>query len=87
MRVQEGELTVKIWASARDTYDWAHRPGASWPCSQLSDHRLFAEFFNGDLVDLAIDGRMKDIDATEFNAFIKDKLGSINPMPKSTRRS
>ena len=79
MRIKRENGTVKIWASANDTYDWAHRPGESWPCSQLSGHRLFADFQNGDLVDMTIDGKTKDVDSAEFNAFIEDKLGSVNP--------
>jgi hypothetical protein len=80
MRIQKGDGTVKVWASANDTYDWAHRPGESWPCSMFSGHRLFAEFSNGDLVDFTIDGKYgRDIDGAEFNAFIEDTLGSVNP--------
>jgi len=66
----------KIWLSARDTYNWAHRPGNSWPCSQLAGHRVFAEFAdNGDLIDYTIDGRYKDVDANEFNAIMGDFRG------------
>lgn len=65
----------KIWLSARDTYNWAHRPGATWPCSFLSDRQVFAEFdLAGDLVDLQIDGGRGDQDcpADEFTACIDD---------------
>lgn len=80
MRTQKESGTVKIWASANDTYNWAHSPGNSWPCSQLSGHRFFAEFMRGDLVGLTIDGKYgEDIDGNEFNAFIEDQLGSVNP--------
>ena len=66
----------KIWLSANDTYNWAHKPGASWPCSQLSGHRVFAEFAdNGDLVDYTVDGRIKDVDANELNAILADFRG------------
>ena len=64
-----------IWLSARDTYDWANKPGASWPCSFLSNRRVVAVFEdNGDLVDLAIDGGRGDQDcpADEFNAIMAD---------------
>lgn len=71
--VRNGE-TVKLWASARDTYDWAHKPGAWWPCSVVSGKRLFAEFYKGDLVDVALDGRDAEIPADEFNAITADLL-------------
>ena len=58
MRKQVTESGVKLWASASDTYAWAHKTGASWPCSTLSGRRFFAEFaVNGDLVDLTVDGK------------------------------
>lgn len=79
MRTQKHGTTIKVWLSASETYAWAHRAGNSWPCSQLSGHRIFAEFDRGNLVDLAIDGRSRDIDVNEFNAIIEDKLGSSRP--------
>lgn len=81
MRIQRNDFQstgtgyVKLWLSASDTYEWAHRPGASWPCSTLSGKRLFAEFDSrGDLVDMAINGRSTDCDANEFNAITSDYL-------------
>lgn len=77
MRIKRYDGTIKLWLSARDTYDWAHRPRAAWPCSFLSDRRLFAEFTeNGDLVDLAIDGGRGDQDcpSDELNAITSDFL-------------
>ncbi len=76
-RIQRSAYGVKLWLSARDTYDWAHRSGNSWPCSQLSGRRLFAAFApNEDLVELSIDGGRgnQDCDATEFNAITDDFL-------------
>lgn len=74
MRIKRYDQTVKIWASARDTYNWAHRIHESWPCSELSGNRVFIELDKGDLVDFAINGKYGDIDATELNAFINDIL-------------
>ena len=76
MRIKQTlEGGVKIWLSANDTYNWAHRPGNTWPCSQLSGHRVFAEYEQGgDLVDMAIDGKIKDCDSNEFNAIMLDHL-------------
>lgn len=75
MRIKRYNNTVKLWLSANDTYDWANKPGASWPCSELAGHRLFAEFDNGDLIDYAVDG--KDhvmVLADEFTAMTDDFL-------------
>jgi hypothetical protein len=84
MRKQQSEHGTKLWLSANDTYAWAHKPGAAWPCSQLSGRRLFAEFDRrGDLVDMSIDGGRgeQDCDSNEFNAIVTDYLGDANPVP------
>ena len=78
MRTQVNGSTTKVWLSANDTYDWAHRIGKSWPCSTLSGKRIFAEFDDGDLVDITIDGKSDcDCDAFEFNAMIADFTETI----------
>jgi len=48
--------------SARDTHEWAHKAGASWPCSTLADRAVWAQLDkrNGDLVDLQVNGRTAD---------------------------
>jgi len=79
MRTQRYGKTVKVWLSERDTYNWANRPGASWPCSELFNKRVFAEFDHGDLVNVQINGRDRDVPIDEFNAMIEDFLGSVNP--------
>ena len=77
MRIKRYNGTVKIWASSTDTYIWAHRPGNSWPCSTLSGKRLYAEFYHGDLVDYAINGKHGvNLDDTEFNAITEDALNN-----------
>ncbi len=79
-RVLVGDTWVKLWLSANDTYNWAHRPNRGWPCSSLAGHRLFAEFSNGNLVDLTIDGRSDiDCDSTEFDAITSDFLAKKLP--------
>ena len=78
MRIKRSQYGVNLWLSARDTYEWARKPGAAWPCSQISGRRLFAAFErNGDLVDVSIDGERgeQDVDANEFNAITADFLG------------
>lgn len=73
MRKQVLNGHKKLWLSANDTYNWAHRTNAKWPCSVLSGHRLFAEFIDGDLIDYAVDGVTAiDIPADEFNAITSD---------------
>jgi hypothetical protein len=68
----------KLWLSASDTEAWATRPHASWPCSSISGHRLFAEFApNGDLVDLALDSRSADVPCDELNAMTSDFLVAV----------
>ena len=76
MRLEKsGQGYTELWLSANDTYGWAHRQGAIWPCSELSGHRLYAQFSeHGDLIDMTIDGRSKDCSADEFNAITSDFL-------------
>ena len=74
-RTDLGSITVYN-LSARDTYDWANRPGESWKCSTLADRRVRIETDTrtGDIVGLTVDGRDDDgnIDATELEAIIAD---------------
>jgi len=64
-----------LWLSARDTYDWAHKPGARWPCSTLSDHRAMVQVDTNGLCDLTIDGKDEgDIDGNELDAIVADHL-------------
>jgi len=85
MRAKQTEHGTKLWLSASDTYDWAHRIGNSWPCSFYAGQRLFAEFdCNGDLVDIAVNGRLEeDGDGNEFNAitsdFLRERFGPNHP--------
>lgn len=74
MRIKIYPSCVKLWLSARDTYQWAQ----VWPCSALKDKAIFAEFDRNGLCDLAINGRSTDCDVHELNActsdFLKTKL-------------
>ena len=74
MRIQIHETSVNLWLSANDTYNWAHKPQASWPCSQLSDNRVFAAFDRNGLCDFTLDGKSADVDATELSACCADYL-------------
>lgn len=77
MRIVIHPDCVKLWVSARETAEWARRPGAAWPCSALAGKRFFAEFDRQGLVDLAVDGRGHDVPADEFNAICADMLRPI----------
>jgi hypothetical protein len=81
VRVKIHDNSVTLWLSEKDTWDWAHRPGAAWPCSQLADRRLMACFDRHGLVDLAIDGGRgdQDVNADEFNAITSDFLRDVLP--------
>ncbi len=76
MKTQIDSRTAKLWLSADDTSSWSSRPRCSWPCSQLSGRRLFAEFDSNGLLDFAIDsGRgEKDCDGNELSAICCDHL-------------
>lgn len=74
MRIQNtGNDGFKLWLSARETYNWAHRAENSWPCSELSGKRLFVEFDSNGLCDLTVDGQEGvDVPAHELNAIVGD---------------
>lgn len=78
MRIKHlGSKGMIVWLSARDTYNWANRPGKRWPCSMLSGHRIRAEFDSNGLVDLSFDGHDSpdDLTSNEFDACINDLVG------------
>jgi hypothetical protein len=82
MKIQKNEYGTKLWLSAQNTFDWAHRVGSSWPCSKLSGKPVFVEFAkNGDLVDLSINGGRGDQECSEseLDAIAEDFLGSSHP--------
>ena len=73
---QRTTKTTKLWLTAQDTYTWANRPGALWPCSTLAGKTLYAEFDGPDLVAMSVDDGHgdQDIPADEFNAITSDFL-------------
>lgn len=78
MRIVDNGTALTVWLSARDTKDWATRPGKRWPCSRLAGRRLCATFDRSGLVDLTVDGgdAPDDWDANEFNAVVADYVGT-----------
>ena len=89
-RVQVFENGLNLWISARETEEWAAGRATfgegRWPCSDLSGHRVFAQFDSNGLVDLAIDGKDSvDIDANEFNALTSSALKEKVPLDHPCR--
>jgi hypothetical protein len=78
MRISITPDCIKLWLSASDTYNWAHKEGAMWPCSYFENKRVFAEFDSRGLVDLTINGKYpgdnEDSSSTELNAILNDHL-------------
>lgn len=65
-----------LWLSADDTYNWARRPGAAWPCSTTSHNRLVVEVDSNGLCGLAVNGKDDngEIDSNELEAIVADHL-------------
>lgn len=81
-RVKVTDRSIELWASERDTYDWATRPGAAWPCSHLRGSRFYAAFDASGLVDTTVDGRRgDDVPADEFSACCADLLEASGKVP------
>ena len=64
-----------MWLSSTETYDWAHRADAAWPCSTIDGKRIkIIVDGNGpyDVTIAGVDG--DDIDGGELRAIIADHL-------------
>lgn len=72
LNIAPGQVILKL--SARDTQNWAERPGAAWPCSTLAGKRFVACFDRNGLCDLTINGRYGNCDGHELNAITCDFL-------------
>ena len=76
MRVLDNGSSVVLWASANDTYDWATKPYAAWPGSELSGKRFCASFDTNGLCELTVDGKyLTDVSGDELSAICSDLLG------------
>lgn len=64
----------RMCLSASDTYDWAHKPGAAWPCSTISDKRIAVTVDSNGLCDFTMNGRYADCDGNELSAIVADHL-------------
>ena len=75
MRVIDSGDSILLWASARDTDDWATKPGAAWPCSTLRGKRIFAAFDSNGLYELTVNGkRPSELDGYELSACAADLI-------------
>ena len=88
MRATRDKSGTWLWISARETWDWAHKPRGLWPYSEIAGHRLFVAFTSkGDLVDVAIDGSNADVSVFELNAitsdFLRARFGADHPAIRS----
>ena len=76
MRIKRfGEKEYALWLSASDTYQWANRSGARWPCSAASGNRLALRVDENGLCELLVNGRDDaDIGSDELSAIVADHL-------------
>jgi len=74
--VATADVGYTMWLSARDTWNWAHRPGHGFPNSTTSDHRLLIVVDANGLEDFAVDGRGDNdqIAGHELDAIVSDHL-------------
>lgn len=77
MKIKKTKNTTQVWISSNETFKWARRPNAQWPCSTLADRRIFVELAsNGDLVDIKINGKnpKNNIDSHELNSLLNNLI-------------
>jgi hypothetical protein len=79
MRLIRGTNGYTLWLSANDTNAWASKPGAAWPCSDLSGRRVVVTVDSNGLCGLVIDGKHDydydcDSDSAELCAIVSDHL-------------
>jgi len=76
MRISKRDNGYTMWLSARDTYAWANKPGAVWPCSKLAGHRCVIDVDRHGLCGLTFDGQEENVglDRNELDAIVADHL-------------
>lgn len=81
MRTHRQGAFTRFTFTADDTYTWATRTGAAWPCSALSGRRLSITVDgitpDCDLIDIRIDGHALSPESlydmeNELSAFLTD---------------
>ena len=71
---------ITLWLSKRDTYDWARKFDAAWPCSTIAGKSLMAVFDDNGLGFITINGNADgELDGGEFNAITSDFLRAELP--------
>jgi hypothetical protein len=75
MRTTDQGAFTRYSFSARDTEDWATRPGAAWPCSALRGVAgwVVLDSVSGDRVDIS--SSWSDCPSDELDAFLADMTG------------
>lgn len=82
MKIDMANDQVTVWASPKDTEDWAmgFRGGRRWPTSVLTGRRMRCTYDANGLLEVTVGGRSSvDIPTAEFNAFIVDSLRNVLP--------
>ena len=74
--INKGRTGYTLWLSARDTYDWAHRVGHTWPCSTLSKNRCRIDVDSNGLCDFSVNGKSDngEIDGCELDACVSNHI-------------
>ena len=71
VQIHDGKATgYTLWLSKKQTELWANKPGAVWPCSQLSGHRIMVEVDQVGLCDYIYDGK------TAICSIYQDEIGN-----------
>ena len=80
MRIKVDNSGFALWLSAHDTYEWAHRPGAQWPCSTVKGRRVAIFVDMTGLVEFTVNGQDGvDIDEAELSAMMADFVRNVLP--------
>lgn len=76
MKIKKEGNIKRVWISSSETWRWANRINAKWPCSTLADKRIYMELDKHDnIVDIKINGRYSSkIDGHELRSCINDLL-------------
>ena len=70
-----GENSYVLKLSADNTWQWARRPGESWPCSTLAGKPVAVQVDSNGLCDLWGKGLdTDDVDGNELDAIVADHL-------------
>jgi hypothetical protein len=60
-----------MWLSARDTYNWAHKPQRAWPCSAVSNRAIVVSVDDNGIYDIS---GVKEVIGDELEAIVGDHL-------------